>query len=68
MNPIEKCWRRIKQGLHRQNRQPINEAEMQAAVTALWEQIPQDWINGLIDRQDYWVHELIRHCGWSTAN
>jgi transposase len=68
MNPIEKCWRRIKQALHRRNRQPTNEAEMQAAVTELWEEIPQEWINGLIDKQDYWVHELIKRCGWSTAN
>jgi hypothetical protein len=43
-----------------------NEAEMQAAVTELWEEIPQEWINGLIDRQRYWVHELIKHCGWSS--
>jgi transposase len=33
MNPIEKCWRRIKQALHRRKHQPTNEAEMQAAVT-----------------------------------
>ena len=68
MNLIEKCWRRIKQALHRRNRQPINEAEMQAAVTELWEEIPQEWINGLIDKQEYWVHELIKRYGWSTAN
>jgi hypothetical protein len=37
-------------------------------VTALWEEIPQEWINRLIDRHDYRVHELVRHCGWSTAN
>jgi transposase len=61
MNPIEKCWQRIKQSLHRQNRQPTNEAEMQAAVL-------EEWINRLIGRQDHWVHELVRHCGWSTAN
>jgi transposase len=35
MNPIEKCWCRIKQALHRRNRQPTNEAEMQAAMTEL---------------------------------
>jgi transposase len=68
MNPIEKCWRRIKQALHRRNRQPTNEAEMQAAVTELWEEIPQEWINELIDKQSYWVHELIKRCGWSTPN
>ena len=33
MNPIEKCWRRIKQQLHRRKRQPTNEEEMRAAVT-----------------------------------
>src|SRR6202035_2535686 len=68
MNPIEKCWRRIKQALHRRNQQPTNEAEMQAAVTELWEEIPQEWINGLIEKQEYWVHELIKRCGWSTSN
>ena len=31
-NPTEKCWQRIKQALHRRQRQPTNEAEMQAAV------------------------------------
>jgi transposase len=33
MNPIEKCWRRIKQALHRRNRQPTNKQEMRDAVT-----------------------------------
>ena len=32
MNPIKKCWRRIKQALHRRLHQPTNEAEMEAAV------------------------------------
>jgi len=32
MNPIEKCWRRIKQTLYRRQRQPTNEAEIIAAV------------------------------------
>jgi hypothetical protein len=68
MNLIKKCWRRIKQALHRRNRQPTNEAEMQAAVTELWEEIPQEWINRLIEKQDYWVHELVKHCEWNTPN
>jgi transposase len=42
MNPIEKCWRWIKQRLHRLPHQPTNEAEMQAAVTKLWEEIPHE--------------------------
>jgi len=33
MNPIEKCWRRIKQALYRRLHQPTNEAEMRKAVT-----------------------------------
>jgi hypothetical protein len=32
MNPIEKCWRWIKQAIHRRNKQPRNEAEIVAAV------------------------------------
>jgi hypothetical protein len=42
MNPIEKCWRRIKQALHRRPHQPTNEAEMEAAVLEEWAAIPQD--------------------------
>ena len=63
MNPIEKCWRRIKQALHRRQRQPTNEAEMQAAVLEEWDKIPQEWINKLIEKQEYWVHELVKRCG-----
>ena len=33
MNPIEKCWRWIKQALHRRKHQPTNKAEIEAAVT-----------------------------------
>jgi len=68
MNPIEKCWRWIKQALHRRNRQPTNEAEMVAAVREEWEKIPQKWIDELIEKQDYWVHELVKRSGWSTPN
>ena len=32
MNPIEKCWRRIKQALHRRRKQPTTEAEIKAMV------------------------------------
>ena len=68
INLIKKCQRRIKQTLHRRNRQPTNEAKIQAAVTELQDEIPQEWINELIDKQYYWVHELIKLCGWSTPN
>ncbi len=33
MNPIEKCWRRIKQALHRRQIQPTTEEAMVIAVT-----------------------------------
>ncbi len=68
MNPIEKCWRRIKQRLHRRKHQPTNIDEMKAAVTEEWDAIPQEWINGLIDKQEHWVHVLMERFGWSTPN
>jgi transposase len=68
INPIEKCWRWIKQALYRRNRQPTTEAEMVAAVLEEWEKILQEWINGLIKKQEHWVHELVKRCGWSTPN
>ncbi|KUJ08735.1 uncharacterized protein LY89DRAFT_562602, partial [Mollisia scopiformis] len=48
MNPIEKCWRRIKQALHRRLRQPTTEVQMVVVVLEEWDKIPQEWINGLI--------------------
>ena len=68
MNPIEKCWRRIKQALHRRKHQPTTIAEMQAAVTEEWEAIPQEWIDKLILKQEHWVQVLIQRHGWSTPN
>jgi len=68
MNPIEKCWRRIKQALHRYRKQPNTEAEMEAIVQEEWDRIPQDWINELILKQEYWVHVLIERHGWATPN
>ena len=68
MNPIEKCWRRIKQALHRRRHQPTTVAEMEAMVTEEWERIPQEWINSLILKQEHWVHVLMERHGWSTPN
>jgi hypothetical protein len=41
---------------------------MQAAVTEEWDAIPQEWINSLIDKQEYWVHVLMERFGWATLN
>jgi transposase len=68
MNAIEKCWRRIKQALHRRRRQPTTEAEMEAIVLEEWDRIPQDWINELVLKQEGWVHCLMQRHGWSTPN
>jgi hypothetical protein len=68
MNPIEKCWRRIKQALHRRRHQPTTEAEMEAMVLEEWDRIPQDWINELVLKQEHWVQELMERHGWSTSN
>jgi hypothetical protein len=40
INPIEKCWRRIKQALHRRQKQPTTVAKMQQMVIEEWERIP----------------------------
>jgi transposase len=42
INPIKKCWRWIKQALHRRKHQPTTVQEIEAAVTKEWEKIPQD--------------------------
>lgn len=68
MNPIKKCWRIIKQTTHRRQIQPTNEPDIVLAVTEEWDKIPQIWINGLIEKQDYWVQELVKSQGWSTPN
>jgi hypothetical protein len=60
MNPIEKCWRWIKQ--------PTTEAEIEQAVREEWDAIPQEWINKLILRQEHWVQVLMQRHGWSTPN
>jgi transposase len=68
MNPIEKCWRRIKQALHRRRHQPTTAAEMEIMVLEEWDRIPQDWINELILEQEHWVTVLMERHGWSTPN
>jgi transposase len=68
MNPIEKCWRRIKQALHRRRHQPTTAAEMEAMVLEEWDRIPQDWINELVLKQEHWVQVLMERHGWSTPN
>jgi len=68
MNPIEKCWRRMKQSLHRRRKQPTTVAEMEAAILEEWDLIPQEWINELVLKQYHWVHVLVERRGWSTPN
>ncbi|KAF8847761.1 hypothetical protein BDZ45DRAFT_778899, partial [Acephala macrosclerotiorum] len=68
MNPIEKCWRWIKQALHRRLHQPTTEAEMRQAVLEEWDTIPQEWINKLVLKQEHWVTVLMKRHGWSTPN
>ena len=68
MNPIEKCWRRLKQKLHRRLHQPLTVEEMKQAVLEEWEAIPQEWINNLIAQQEHWVTVLMQRHGWSTPN
>jgi hypothetical protein len=53
MNPIEKCWRRLKQALHRRLHQPTTEVEMRQAVLEEWDAIPQHWIDELVLKQEH---------------
>ena len=68
INPIEKCWRYIKQSLHRRPHQLTTVAEMRQAVREEWDAIPQDWINQLILKQEHWVNALMKRHGLSTPN
>jgi transposase len=68
INLIEKCWRWIKQALHRRQHRPTTKAEMRQAVLDQWEAIPQEWINKLILKQEHWVTVLMQRHGWSTPN
>ena len=68
LNPIEKCWRAMKQALHRRKRQPTNEQEMQDAIIEGWEALDQEWINGLIEQQEHWITVLVERRGWATLN
>jgi hypothetical protein len=68
MNPIEKCWRRVKQALHRRRHQPTTAAEIETMVLEEWERIPQDWINQLVLKQEHWVSVLMQRHGWATPN
>jgi hypothetical protein len=48
--------------------QPTTENEMEQAIREEWDRIPQDWIDKLILKQEYWVHVLMECHGWSTPN
>ena len=63
MNPIEKCWRRIKQALYRRKHQPTTEAQIEQAVTEEWEAILQEWINQLVLKYEHWVYVLAERRG-----
>ncbi|RFU25602.1 hypothetical protein B7463_g10735, partial [Scytalidium lignicola] len=68
LNPIEKCWRAMKQSLHRRKIQPTNEIEMANAIIEEWNALDQEWINGLIAEQTHWIWEVVARRGWMTPN
>src|ERR1700688_4890008 len=45
LNPIEKCWRAMKQSLHRRKIQPTNEIDIANAMIEEWNALDQEWIN-----------------------
>jgi hypothetical protein len=42
LNPIEKCWRAIKQSLHRRKIQPTNEIDTANAIVEEWNALDQE--------------------------
>ncbi|RFU26845.1 hypothetical protein B7463_g9491, partial [Scytalidium lignicola] len=68
LNPIEKCWRAMKQSLHRRKIQPTNEIDIANAMIEEWNALDQEWINGLIANQGHWIWEVVARRGWMTAN
>ena len=68
LNPIEKCWRAMKQSLHHYKIQPTNEEEMANAMIEEWDTLDQEWINELIAEQRHWIFEVVARRGWMTAN
>jgi transposase len=68
LNPIEKCWRAMKQALQRRKIQPTNEKEMANAMIEEWDALDQERINGLIAEQRHWIFEVVACRGWMTAN
>jgi transposase len=68
LNPIKKCWRVMKQRLHRRKIQPTNEEELANAMIEEWEALDQDWINRLIEDQRHWIFKVVARRGWMTAN
>ena len=53
LNPIEKCWRVMKQSLRCRKIQPTNEIDMANAMIEEWNALDQEWINGLIAEQQH---------------
>ena len=68
LNPIEKCWRAMKQSLYRRKIQPTNEIDMANAIIEEWNVLDQEWINGLITKQKHWIWEVVACRGWITPN
>jgi transposase len=68
LNLIKKCWRAMKQSLHRCKIQPTNEVEMANAIIEEWDKLDQEWINRLIAEQRHWIFEVVARRGWMTAN
>ena len=41
---------------------------MEEAIIEEWNALDQDWINGLIEQQAYWINVLVERRGWVTPN
>ena len=49
LNPIEGCWRIVKQALRGMDRRPTNVEGLWAEIQKIWDGIPQSTIDGMIE-------------------
>lgn len=66
LNIIENCWGDLARTVYANGRQFTSVAELQAALTRAWDQLPQDRLRNLYKSLPNHMHEVILQQGGST--
>ena len=61
---IEDCWRYLKQKVKKHKCRTVD--QLHWAIETEWEQLPQEWINELVDEMPIRITEVIKRQGLST--